>query len=209
MNDTVETKKIENYLIKIFQDDTPDDPRGDDNLGKMVCFNRNYNLGDKHEYEQDNYSNWNELEADIMKREKPCVIVPLWIYDHSGISISTARICQWDSSMVGFAFITTEAFKKEHGYKRLTAKRIRQAEKFLKGEIETYNQYLTGDVYGYEIVEVSKCDQDHEHEKFMDSCWGFYGMEYCLKEAEAVVGHFIGKKEPDPTDKVPAVPTEA
>jgi len=209
METPVEEKRIGNYLIKIFQDESPSDPRGDDNLSKMVCFNDRYNLGDKHDYRKSDYDSWNELEADIMKIEKPCVIVPLWILDHSGISISTGRICQWDSTMVGFAFITKEALKKEFGYKRIGAIQIKKAEDFLKGEIETYNQYLTGDVYGYEIVEVSKCDHDCDHEKFMDSCWGYYGQEYCMKDAEAVVGHYIGKKEPDPTDKVPAVPTEA
>lgn len=52
------------------------------------------------------------------------------------------------------------------------------AEKYLKSEVETYDQYLTGDVYGYVI-------EDKEGEE-LDSCWGFYGEEYCLEEAKSI-----------------------
>ena len=44
---------------------------------------------------------------------------------------------------------------------------LSEAKKILEGEVETYNQYLTGDVYGF-ILE--KPDGEH-----IDSCWGFYG----------------------------------
>lgn len=43
----------------------------------------------------------------------------------------------------------------------------------LIGEVAEYDQYLTGDVWGYVVGD--------------DSCWGFYGREYCEQEAKSVV----------------------
>lgn len=55
---------------------------------------------------------------------------------------------------------------------------IEGAEQNLEGEIETLDQYLRGDVYGFEVVEVEKCDKECEHEKHIDSCWGFFGNNF-------------------------------
>ena len=38
------------YVLVIQQDDSPSNPREDDNFGKMICFHRRYNLGDHHNY---------------------------------------------------------------------------------------------------------------------------------------------------------------
>ena len=36
------------YVLVIQQDDSPSNPREDDNFGKMICFHRRYNLGNHH-----------------------------------------------------------------------------------------------------------------------------------------------------------------
>lgn len=66
----------------------------------------------------------------------------------------------------------------------------RVAEYCIDAEIETYDQYLSGDVYGYQLlkttVEQEKCPHcgevigEYETEEEVDSCWGFYGS--CLEE---------------------------
>ena len=38
------------YVLVVQQDDSPFNPREDDNFGKMVCFHRQYSLGDHHNY---------------------------------------------------------------------------------------------------------------------------------------------------------------
>jgi hypothetical protein len=65
----------------------------------------------------------------------------------------------------------------------------------LKGEVQTYDQYLTGDVYGYKVYKVTTCDHGHEHEEDLDSCWGFYGEEECISEAKGIVEYYMEKKE--------------
>lgn len=186
------------YKIKIEPDENPESPREWDNLGVMVCFHKGYNLGDKqNEYDHNAFESWDQLKDEIIYREDTALILPLYLYDHSGISISVgsfigrAQHAEWDSGLVGFIYATKEAVKKEYGVKRLTKKILEQAEKLLRGEVETYDQFLTGDVYGY-IVE-----KDNKH---LDSCWGFYGEDTAIEEAKGVIEWYV-KHEPKAKDK--------
>ena len=185
-------KRIGNYLIEIHQDESPETPRAWDNLGTMICFHRRYNLGDKHDYNHNDYDSWEEMKETIIKDEDVCVILPLYLYDHSGITISTGSFsCSWDSGQIGFIYVTKEQVRKEYNVKRITKKLIEETvTKVLEGEVETYDQYLTGDVYGYKIFKVSECSLGHEHKEEIDSCWGYYGEESCMEEAESIVNHY-------------------
>jgi hypothetical protein len=187
-------KRIENYLIEVIQDESPESPREWDNLGTMICFHGRYNLGDKHDYRSGDYSGWDEQRKDIEKKENVCVILPLYLYDHSGITISTSSFsCNWDSGQIGWIVVSKENVRKEFGVKRITKEIIEKVTNILEGEVETYDQYLTGDVYGYRISKVTKCEFGHEHKEEVDSCWGYYGEEGCMTEAESIVDYYLTK----------------
>jgi hypothetical protein len=157
----------------------------------MVCFHRRYDLGDKHDYNHNDYDSWEEMEKDIIKREDVAVILPLSLYDHSGISMSVGSPTdRWDSGYVGFIFISKAKALKEYGGKIVTKKLKERLVTYLTNEVETYNQYLRGEVYCYEVekavemVKLSREDfnngrfEDVEDEiewEFEDSCSGFYG----------------------------------
>ena len=64
------------------------------------------------------------------------------------------------------------------GYSNLNKKRIEFLTKMTKSEIEIFNDYLNGNVYGFKLVETKKCDLNHEHYELIDSCWGFYGHDF-------------------------------
>lgn len=49
------------------------------------------------------------------------------------------------------------------------------------GEVGTYDQWLNNDIFGYTV---EKGDET-------DSCWGFYGREYCMEEAKSVVDYQV------------------
>ena len=190
------SKIIGNYLIEIHQDEFPESPREWDNLGKMVCFHGRYDLGDKHDYDHNDYNGWEEMKNAIIKEEDVCVILPLYLYDHSGITMSTSPFsCQWDSGQVGWIFVSKKDVRKEYGVKRIDQKLIDKVTEVLVGEVKTYNMYLMGDVYGYKIYEVSTCSKGHEHKEELDSCWGYYGNEDCMGEAEGIVKHYIEKEK--------------
>lgn len=157
--------------LKLVHDSSPDSPRNWDNLGTMICFHRRYDLGDKHSYSSDDYSGWEEMKQAIIKEENPAVILPLYMYNHSGISISTTPFsCRWDSGQIGFILVSKKKALEEFGGKIVTAKLKERIEKILEGEVETYTQYVEGDVYGFQIVD--------EDDDIIDSCYGFYGSDH-------------------------------
>lgn len=159
----------------IIQDTEPESPRNWDNLGTMVCWHRRYNLGDEHDYPSPDSFN------EEIKEDKN-IILPLFLYDHGGITISTSSFsCRWDSGQIGFIYISFEKIKKEFSWVKLSKKRINQIRSYLIAEVSTYDQYLTGDVYGYNIESDAG---DH-----LDSCWELYGYDYCEQEAIKAMGH--------------------
>jgi len=170
-------------FIEIVQEETAENPREAwDNLGHMACFHRRYNLGDKQtEIDKDDYDSWDEIEADLNKRAP--IVIRLNLYDHSGITISASNgypyNCRWDSSTVGFIYVTKEDLKKEYSVKRISKKVLKTARAVLMGEIKVYDQYITGAVYGfrkYELVTCKTCK--HTEEEIIDSCYGFYGHDH-------------------------------
>ena len=163
-----EYKLSNGNTLQVINDKSPESPRTWDNLGKMVCFHRRYDLGDKHDFKKGDYNSWDELKAAILKKENVAVIQPMYMYDHSGITVSTKPFsCSWDSGQIGFIYITKEAAREGFMVKNVTAKIKERLLVNLNGEVETYDQYLTGDIYGFKEV-------DSEGNE-VDSCWGFYG----------------------------------
>ena len=168
----IKTINLENgNTLEIHYDDGDSNPREWDNLGKMVCFHRNYTLGEKHDYNQEDYNSWEELKDAIEEKERPIVILPLYLYDHSGITMNTTGFsCGWDSGQVGWIYVTKKQleFIGTHISDNETYAEFKERlEKFLVAEVKVYDQYLTGDVYGF-ILKDAEGDA-------VDSCWGFYG----------------------------------
>lgn len=133
---------------------------------------------------------WKASQTKWVLRRDVVVILPLYLYDHSGLSISTASFkCDpqgWDTSAIGYIYITRKQVEKEYGWKVITKERREKLITYLKGEVKTYDSYLRGDVWGYTIT-----GPDGEN---VDGCWGFYGYDYCREEAKAVVDYTITNK---------------
>ena len=158
----------EGFKLFLVHDLDPESPREWDNLGTMVCFHRNYWLGDKNPRGESkhNFKNNQEFLEWWEENGNDGVILPLYLYDHSGLTMSVNEFNdRWDSGQVGWIYATKETIIKEYG----------EFDKE-KDEVAVYNQYLQGDVWGY-IVE----NEDGEH---LDSCWGFYGYEYAKEEGK-------------------------
>lgn len=165
--------------VKIYQDEDAPNPRKEfDHFGNMVCWHRDYDLGDDKPAEDpsDFY--------DGLPRGTE--ILPLYLYDHSGITMSTTGFsCPWDSGQVGYIYATPEMIRKEYGCKRITKQVRDKVRRLLKAEVEEYDQYLTGDVWGYVVT----MEDEDGKEVDEDSCWGFFGYNYCLEEAQSVANH--------------------
>lgn len=166
--------------FEVMFDEDCESPREWDNMGTMICNHRRYNLGDE-SFNPEHYNGWEDMREQLEKDN--AVVLPLYLYDHSGITMNTTGFsCPWDSGQVGFIVVSREKILKEYGGTRLTKKKIEKARKCLIGEVETYDQYLCGDVYGYLI------------EAYNNSCWGFFGEESAIEEAKKMIDYYLDKK---------------
>lgn len=184
-----ETRKG-NYIVRTYPDQSPESPREWDNITTMVCFHNRYDLGDKTNYKSSDYNSWDELKYQIEKDNNVLMIKPLYLYDHSGITISTSSFsCQWDSGQIGWIFIS------EKQYNSICGKDVEYTDEklecIIKSEVTNYDQYLTGDVYGYKVFKVETCDKGCEHEEELDSCWGYYGEDDCMDEGISIIEHYL------------------
>jgi len=161
---------MSNITVKIEYDSDPGNPRTEwDNAGTMVCWHNRYTLGDEQPK-----CDPQEYLADL---PEDTLVLPLFLYDHSGITMSTGSFgCQWDSGQVGFIFCTPETIAKEWNGDR------EAAQKCLEAEVKVYDDYLTGAVFGFVIEKIVECDSCGHHEpEHIDSCWGFYGHDGSLE----------------------------
>ena len=196
MSYTVHEETYRGCKIRLEADDDPLNPRKEwDNVGTMVCWHRRYNLGDE-QPKEDPQDYMRELEDGRF------VILPLYLYEHSGITISTGRFsCPWDSGQVGFIYCSLEKAIAEwggttwdslviYGKEQMPLREV--VARVLESEVKVYDDYLTGDVVGF-VIE----DWDGEQ---VDSCWGFFPdhdvhyserWEYPLSEARSHVDYYV------------------
>ena len=173
----------------------------DGNIGMMFCDHPRYNLGD------DDAEDPREVDLGIieyLKREHDAtVVLPLFLYDHSGITISyganlltgeddfrrSGRFVSdgagWDTSSVGVIYDTADT-REQLSEENRTPEKV---EAILRQEVNLYAAYLEGSVFGYEIVEL---DEDGEvptdnHVDVLDSCWGY--LEEDVHGEDAYVRH--------------------
>lgn len=169
------------YKVKYISiDNDPENPRSGDNLGTMVCFHKRYALGDEeHGYREENFNSWDELKNKIDEDEDLVIILPLYLYDHSGITIRTYPFeDRWDSGQVGFIFVSVDKVRKEFSVTDITDEMIYKIKTILEGEVEVYNAYLTNNVYRLvkEIFDKDKHQIDYE------IVGGYYGIKYAKEE---------------------------
>jgi hypothetical protein len=156
----VHTEVYKEYTIEIHRNDCGESPREWDNLGEMVCFHNRYDLGDRHSY--------TVHQANELAGKREMIVLPLYLYDHSGITMSTSPFsCPWDSGQVGYIWVPLERVKKEWNVRRVSKKLRANVLECLRAEVKNYDDYLTGNVWGY----VVKDDDGND----LDSCWGFFG----------------------------------
>lgn len=161
-----ETIEYRGYKIEIDTDVPAFDPREDENLGTMVCFHNRYVLGDM------NTGLSKDDVKDIICNTDEYISLPLYLYDHSGITMNTTGFSdKWDSGMVGIIFVSKAEVRKEYGWKNLTKARIKQIEEYLKNEVETYDYFISGQCYGYNII-------NKDGEDIGQSCGGFLGSDH-------------------------------
>ena len=160
------TKKDTGYFVKrndgqivflrIEQDQDPVNPRIDwnCNLVHLICWHRLYNLGDEHDF-----ASIRELNDELTSQRRD-----------GNDFFSTAFSNKCDSSLVGVAYVFKNDLVKNDIISADENVWRKKALEVINEELETYNQYLEGDVYGYTELEYSNGAWFES-----SSCWGFFG----------------------------------
>ena len=177
--------------VTIWHNQSAESPREWGNISKMACWHGSYNLGDEDAADDlleairtapwycVGWEEYGEFERNF---ENPKVLLDtaievgviaayqnLYLYDHGGITMSTSSFsCRWDSGQVGFIYLLKKDVRKEYGIDRISKAWVTRLESWLDGEVETYDDYIRGNVFGFTI------DDGTDSE---DSCGGFYGYD--------------------------------
>jgi len=173
MEQPIESIDYKGHRIQIHYDIDGPNPRIEfDNITHMICFHNRYNLGDKHDFKTiQDFTYY----LKIRNNQKQTWSFPLYLYDHSGLTISMKPFsCQWDSGQIGWIYIE----------KSDECQTEKQAIIFCESEVKEYDAFLRGEVYGYDIPSIG------------ESCWGFIGdMKYVIDEAKSIVDWYVKQEE--------------
>jgi hypothetical protein len=175
--DAVETKRIGKYKIEVVQDEMADSPDCWGNEDAFVVYDHRQFYVKREGFDPKEIGEHMENTGRLFY--DGYFVFPLYAYIHSGVALSVGNHdfpdARWDVSMSGWVLV-----KREKGmYRRARAFKLAEA------ITEEWNQYLSGDVYGYKVSDMTGCKDDEEGE-VVHSCWGFYGdHEYCMTEGVA------------------------
>ena len=181
----IETIEKNGLTIKILFDECPESPRKWDNIGTIYWIRKNYRtaIGD-----------YSSIEAANTQFIKSLEIIKEYEEDHKD-TVSEApqyynEAKEYLDTIIYLPLWDVQGTIRTSGYERYTPEGYICAIKgvegladgaikaLLEGEISTYNQYLSGDVYGYNIT----CGN-----KLLDSCYGYYSLNDCRAEALAII----------------------
>lgn len=192
---------INNQVLRIEQDNFPVDPRSNDNLGRMVMSHKRYNLPNEIDLDFNRFSSFDEVENHIVDEYNPVAILPIYMYDHSGISISTSLTYpyndSWDAGQVGFIFANKEDLEKM-GLEDRTPDDVSE---MLRNEVTEYDHYLRGDCYSYTLSTLDICDKcKHKSSEVVDSSGGFYNIDDMIGCVPSEFNHRLEKRDFDAND---------
>lgn len=168
-----------NLRVNIEYDNDPMSPTEWDNVGQIAYCSSRETLGT----ENVTRDRLREIQQGI--EDGSLIGLPVYAYVHSGVTIRTSPFnCRWDSGQSGYVYCTKEKAIKEFGKKILTKRVEEAALKCLQAEVKVFDQYLTGDVYGVVVQRVLRDEEgDEAGTEELESCGGFYGLDYAREEA--------------------------
>ena len=150
-------------------------PREDTNLGYFITVDSKMQSPDTNEQlenimrvsgdEAQNQEDYIQIMANLINTEtseKVIAIYPITKCEHSGVSYSLGTKHGFDNSNNGF-YIITDKTQEEIDVP------TKDFEKIIKSELETYNQYINGEIFRFTLY-----DDKGEEE---DTCSGFYDLE--------------------------------
>jgi hypothetical protein len=183
MPDAIETIEHAGQTIIIEQDNCDYSPRENDNICVFHIGHSRYSFGDE------NYSSIEDIQAAERKAlAKGNIVLPLRMYDHSGITISLGNEYpyndRWDSCRCGFVEVRKSEMIANFGKTNFTKKIRDKCPEIAEQEVKELDSYLRGEVYCYNI-------NDGE-----ETCGNYIGdIKYCIDDAKSAAEDLKAYKE--------------
>lgn len=141
-------------------------------------------------------------KLQLVEESGEVVVFPISMYEHSGITLWIGSKdghfdSQWDCSSIGFAYVEKSKAEEEgmlNPGENYNNDWKEWACAMMEGEMEIYDQFVRGEVYGY-VIE----DEYGEEATDVDlcGCWGFFGDEgkkELLQRAKRDIDSYLERK---------------
>lgn len=152
--------------VEVIADEDAQAPENDDSVFIVTTRNRYFELL----YESKDVGEL--LEDKVFRDQFHVFMVRAYIHGQVALSLNSGGQFSdpWDSGTIGAVFISKSEFK----YRNRITRRCTSATKAAQNVIESWNQYLSGDIWGVVVK---------QGDTVVDSCWGFYGLEEAKAQA--------------------------
>lgn len=177
----VMSEKVNGYTVEVTYDMDPESPREWDNACRLVMSHNRYRFPNEADVDFDAYDGWDEVEKALRSKHRAHLIVPVYMYDHSGLAFRAGRgfgdvdSGRWDWGQVGFAYLTKSDLRREWGKDQ---EREQKALASIEAELDAYESFVNGNVYCFSV--------EDEDGNLIESCAGFYDMDDALKEGKSI-----------------------
>ena len=170
-------EEYKGYYYKIIQDDFAESPGEWGNDFAFLIYQHRQFTVKKEGYNPTEIYSRLSGNLDTYPYDEEYYIYPVYAYIHSGVRLSLSNNSDnWDTSYSGFILVSKEA---------------NNPTVIAEDLINTWNMYLSGEVYCYTIYNKIICDKcNHVEYEEIESCYGFYGYEDCENEVKQFINKF-------------------
>lgn len=178
---TIEKIKYKNKIIEVSYDLWLEDFDILDHLPEKseICLsNRRYQFKNTTDIDFEEYSSFEQIKNALEKKYKDYQIIPIYMMDHSGVSFSSCRTCQWDSGQIGYILIPNQTDDEWFD---------------LDMFFEIWTAYSNGHVYQFEILDICPCCDQASNMEDRGVLGGYISIDECVTEAKKSID-FINRK---------------
>jgi hypothetical protein len=158
------------FRAAILDDDSPNNPREDDNLSVMAFWASSEGDKDHHISRRDFNGPQATFEA-IKEKIGDGIILPVIVYEHSDVSFHLGSYngpdARWDSRPAGFMYVGIGKIHEEFGVEELDEKTREAVIEGMRTELKEYENYVRNNAHGFVVEKPDGTAQD--------TCWGYLG----------------------------------